>query len=193
MNYKIQDQNGLYFLTFTLVDWVDLFTRPIYAEIILDSLKYCQKEKDLMVHAYVIMPSHLHLILSTSNEKGLSQIIQSFKSYTAKAIIRYLEDLSKVESRRYWILRRFEFNARTNKRDSKYQIWRRDNHPVILFSPKAIRTNLNYIHNNPIVSGFVESEEHYRYSSASNYTTGSGLIDVDILDDIYIDVGYINC
>ena len=81
MRYKILDQHGLNFLTFTIVEWIDLFTRPVYSEIILDSLRHCQKEKDLLLYGYVIMPSHIHLIARTEATSGLSAIIQSFKSY----------------------------------------------------------------------------------------------------------------
>ena len=80
MRYKIEDQNGLYFLTMTIVEWIDLFTRPVYKDIVIESLKYCQKEKGLVVSAYVIMPSHLHLILNTNNEKGLSNICLLYTS-----------------------------------------------------------------------------------------------------------------
>ena len=154
-------------------------------------MSYCQKEIDLIVHAYVIMPSHLHLILQTNNPKGLSFILQRFKTFTSKAILKYIKDFSNIESRRNWLLNRFEFNARKNRRRHKYQVWQKDNHPVILYSPKAIRINLNYIHKNPVVSGVVDKPEHYRYSSAINYINGKGLLEVTLLEDIYIDVGYI--
>jgi len=84
MRYKILQPNRLNFLTLTIVDWIDLFTRATYSEIILDSLRFCQQNKELVVYAYVIMPSHLHLIVSTDHPNGLAPIIQSFKSYTAK-------------------------------------------------------------------------------------------------------------
>ena len=70
MRYKILDQNGLNYLTLTIVEWIDLFTRPVYSEMILNSLRYCQEHKELKVHAFVIMPSHLHLILSTPATAG---------------------------------------------------------------------------------------------------------------------------
>ena len=72
MRYKILDQNGLNFLTLTIVEWIDLFTRPVYSDIVIESLRYCQKEKGLMAFGYVIMPSHLHLIVRTDNTTGLS-------------------------------------------------------------------------------------------------------------------------
>ena len=149
MRYKILDQNGLNYLTLTIVEWIDLFTRPVYHQIIIDSLKYCQMHKQLKVHAFVIMPSHLHLILSTPSETGLSSILRSFKSFTAKQISKYLKDKQQPESRREWLLNHFAFNARKSKTHSEYKIWQRDNHPIVLYSPKVIRQKLNYIHLNP--------------------------------------------
>ena len=192
MRYKIYDQQGLNFLTLTIVDWIDLFTRPIYSEIILESLRFCQKEKGLLVFGYVIMPSHLHLILQANADIGLSAIIQSFKSFTAKAILRYVEDKSKIESRRNWLLHHFAANARQNKTKRRHQVWQKGNHPIELYSPKVIRQKLNYIHRNPVVSRIVNEPADYIFSSASNYLTGEGVLDVQLLDDIWNDVGYVD-
>ncbi len=61
--YIIKDQNAAHFLTITIVSWVDIFTKKIYRDIIIDSLKYCQKEKGLEIYGYVIMSNHIHLIV----------------------------------------------------------------------------------------------------------------------------------
>ena len=45
--YQINDKAGSYFLTFQVVDWVDIFTRKVYRDIILDSFAYCRKHKAL--------------------------------------------------------------------------------------------------------------------------------------------------
>jgi hypothetical protein len=42
-DYKIEDQAALYYLTLQVVDWVDIFTRQIYRDIVIDSIKYCQQ------------------------------------------------------------------------------------------------------------------------------------------------------
>ena len=169
-----------------------MFTRPIYKDIIIDSLKYCQQHKALKVHAYVIMSNHLHLIVSTKATAGLSSILRSFKSHTAKQILKYVQDKTKSESRREWLLRHFEFNARKQNTHSKYQVWQRDNHPIILYSPQVIRQKLLYIHNNPVRAKIVTEPTHYIYSSASNYATEKGLLDVDIIDLFDAEVGYIH-
>ena len=93
------------------------------------------------------------------------------------------------------MLNRFAFDARKQKTPSDHQVWQPDNHPVFLYSPRAMWRNLQYIHNNPVVSGFVDQAVHYCLSSASNYANGPGLLDVTLLDDIlndtiYVDTGY---
>jgi len=49
----------MYFFTMTVVDWVDVFTRRLYSDIIIDSIRHCQETRGLVVYAYVIMPSHV--------------------------------------------------------------------------------------------------------------------------------------
>ena len=100
--YKIRDQQAVHFITFTTVQWVDVFTWNDYVNIIIDSLTYCQKEKGLFIHAYCIMPNHLHLIISTVTN-NLSDIIRDFKKFTSAKIINALKENTK-ESRRNWMV-----------------------------------------------------------------------------------------
>jgi len=106
--------------------------------------------------------------------------------------LNYINDTSNPESRREWLINRFEFNARKQNSNSQHQIWRRDNHPIILYSPEAIITNLNYIHNNPVNAGYIDQPHHYRYSSAINYIDEEGLLDVILIEDIWNNVGYVH-
>ncbi len=62
--YQIKDQDGLYFLTFQIVDWIDLFTRKIYRDILIESFKYAIDNKNLQLLAYVIMSNPADLGLS---------------------------------------------------------------------------------------------------------------------------------
>ena len=88
--YKFTDGDGIYFVTPTIVGWADLFTKQEYCEIILDSLHYCQKNKGLIVHAWCIMSSHLHLIIS-STQNNLPGILRDFKTFTSKSIIEEIK------------------------------------------------------------------------------------------------------
>lgn len=89
--YKVIDTGYSYFITIALVEWQKLFHIPLYAEIIIDSIRYCQKNKGLELFGYVIMPSHIHLI-ARAELRPLGEVIRDFKKFTAT---RMVERLSK--------------------------------------------------------------------------------------------------
>jgi len=74
MDIKNRIEGEVYFVTDTVVDWVDIFTRPIYRHIIIESLEYCQKEKGLIIYAWVLMTNHLHMISGSHGRKGLLDV-----------------------------------------------------------------------------------------------------------------------
>ena len=82
--YRIKDQHVAYFITLTVIDWVDVFTRKEYKDILIDSLKYCIANKELRVYEFVIMSNPLHAIVS-SDKLPLSDIIRDFKKFYFKA------------------------------------------------------------------------------------------------------------
>lgn len=176
--YKITNQHGLYFLTFQVVDWIDLFSRKNYRDIIIDSLKYCIDNKGLQLFAYVIMTNHIHLIANCP-EGNLSDVIRDFKKFTSKSFLDIA--LTVTESRRSWMLDRFRAHAASHKRNENFQIWTHENHPIELYSGKFVRQKLNYIHNNPVKAGIVENPEDYQYSSARNYAGLDAKIEVTLL------------
>ena len=100
--YKIRDQHAVHFITFGVVEWVDVFTRRTYADIVIQSLLYCINNKGLKLHGWCIMSNHIHLIISTANG-NLSDILRDFKKFTSKQIITAIEN-NKLESRKNWIL-----------------------------------------------------------------------------------------
>jgi len=181
--YKIREQHGLHFLTFTTVGWIDLFTRKQCKDIVIASLKYCVEKKGLELYAYVIMPSHLHLILrANESSDGLSSIIRDIKKHTSKKLIEWISTSDK-ESRREWLVNLFRKHGSENSNNSSFQVWKQDNRPMILEHPKFTLQKLDYIHNNPVVAGIVIKPKHYLYSSARNYTNlEETVIDVEIID-----------
>lgn len=177
--YKFIDPTALYFTTSTVVGWVDLFTRPQFRDIIIDSLTYCQREKGLVIHSWCLMTNHLHAIVSTQGEL-LSDTFRDFKKFTAKRVIEGLHD--NYESRRGWMLDVFGQVGNGLKRVSEYKIWQDGNHPIILFSKRVVEQKMNYIHNNPVKAGFVQEPEHYLYSSAREYADGTaGILKIEKL------------
>ena len=173
--YKIYEKEGLYYLTFQIVGWVDIFTRKIYRDIAIESFKYCQENKGLEIYAYVIMSNHIHLLARGGNG-NLSGIPRDFKRHTSKRIIEVVRQ--KEESRREWLLMIFKYAARKHKRNNNYQVWTHENRAVEIFSNKFIEQKIDYIHNNPVVSGIVVNASDYLYSSARNYADLESVLDV---------------
>jgi REP element-mobilizing transposase RayT len=178
--HKIINQNALHYLTFTVVGWVDVFSRDEYRKIIIDSLIYCQKEKGLMINAYVIMSNHVHLICYTKEPFQLSDFMRDFKKFTSKSILESIQS-NTSESRKEWMLRLFSFYAKYNKNNKTYQFWQQDSHPIELQSPKWINQKLAYLHLNPVRNGLVDNAEDYLYSSARTYLGKPGFIEIEKL------------
>ena len=100
--YKIRNQSAIHFITFSVVEWVDVFTRKEYRDIVLDSIRYCQVEKGLILHAWCIMSKPIHLILSATEPNKISDILRDLKKFTSTNIIRAITDNDK-ESRKSWM------------------------------------------------------------------------------------------
>ncbi|XWN38111.1 MAG: transposase [Balneola sp.] len=177
--YKFLDQTKVYFVSFAVVHWIDVFTRNRYNEVLVESLKYCQKEKGLIIYAWCIMPSHVHLIIGTCKE-SMQNILRDFKSFTSRSIRKEIKNHPK-ESRRKWMIDMF-MNAGINNGNNKdWQFWQQNNHPIELSSPLIADQKLEYLHFNPVVAGYVESPEYWLYSSGKDYYGKKGLLDVELI------------
>ena len=164
--YKIGEPERPHFITTTVIDWVDLFTRPVYKDILVDSLNYCTEYKSLTIYAYCIMPSHIHLIAS-SQGPALNQIMRDLKKFTSKRLIEAIK--KETESRGEWLLNKFSFAAKRINRGVNYKVWQDGFHPVELTSNAMMDQKLEYVHNNPVVEGYVHLPEQWVYSSAGFY------------------------
>jgi len=178
--YIIHDQQSVYYMTFTIVGWIDVFSRQYYRDIVIESLKYCQQHKGLHLHAFVIMSNHIHLIVSVDEGHSISDFVRDCKKFTAKQILEDIEN-SDIESRKQWMLHQFKYYASRHTRNEHYQLWEHDNHFVELSSQSFTQQKIDYIHNNPVKAGLVYKAEDYIYSSASNYAGLDQIIDIDCL------------
>ena len=162
--YKIYPE-GTFFITLTVVGWIDVFTRREYADEIIANLNYCTRQKGLKIYSYCIMPSHLHMICSAESG-NLSDILRDFKSYTAKRIISLIES-NPTESRKDWLLYLFRFFRQHTIHNKEFKFWQQHNHPIDLTDAKLFDQKVNYIEQNPVVAGLVTEAAYYTFSSAN--------------------------
>lgn len=175
-NYKFHNPEGLYFVSFATIFWVDVFVRRIYFESLVKNLNFCVDKKGMEIYAWCIMPSHVHLVFKSNIQKP-NELIRDFKSFTSKELIALIGD-NIQESRKEWLLNSFKKAARSNSNNTDNQFWQQHNQPIELWSNHVIQQKIDYTHDNPVVAGFVENDYEYLHSSARDYCGIPGLVKV---------------
>ncbi|WP_372933815.1 REP-associated tyrosine transposase [Mariniphaga sediminis] len=171
--YKFHNPDGVYFVSFAVQNWVDVFTRNEYKNILVENLRYCQEYKGLEIFAWCIMTNHLHLIIRAKEGHFLPDILRDYKKFTSKVLIKSITN-NLQESRKEWLLEQF-------KTSEGFRFWRGDNKPVELWSNKVIDQKIDYIHQNPVEEGLVFKAEDYVYSSAVDYAGEQGLLNIFVI------------
>ena len=198
--FVVFPHDTIFFVTITVIDWVDVFTREEYKRIIADSLDFCRRKKGLCLYAWVLMSNHIHLIVShdESNDK-LAATIGDLKKFTAKNVINAIIE-NPQESRKEWLLKHFEEERIKDNPDAScsiskdhgsdcsvgrkkhYHLWRRGYHSFCIYNIKMMRQKIDYLHANPVRAGIVDKPWDYRYSSSRNYIGEDGEIEIDYMD-----------
>ena len=168
--YRFGDDSYPHYMTWTIVGWLPVFTRRESTEIIFNSWRFLQLEREFQLLGYVILENHLHLIATAPN---LATAIKNSKSFTALQIVELLERRNARQ-----LLRGLAALKLPNKTESEHQVWQEGSHPKMIETDEMLWQKLQYIHNNPVQRGYVDDPLHWRYSSARNYAGLPGLIDV---------------
>jgi len=168
------NENEPHFITLTVIEWINIFTKKRYFDSIINSLKFCQNKKGLQIYEFVLMTNHLHMIIQVKKPNNLSSVIRDFKQFTTNEIMRLLEN----DNRKHILSllnKSFYKKAGTIK-----QIWQRDNYPEVIQTEKFYNNKVEYIHHNPVKAGYVEKPEDWLYSSARNmYLNDDSILAVD--------------
>src|SRR2546425_4952818 len=129
--YKFVDENGPYFVTGTIINWIPLFSNPWIVEVVLDSIRYLQRGDRLQLYAYVMMENHIHLIVSS---RDVSKEIGDLKSFTARSIV---DGLTERNAR--WLLTQLHRGKAPHKIDRTYQLWQEGSHPELIQGDEMMR------------------------------------------------------
>ncbi|SMO53655.1 REP-associated tyrosine transposase [Gracilimonas mengyeensis] len=146
--YKFHEEYYPYFITSTILEELPLLSKPQIAQILLDQFIFMQKEKQVTLYAYVIMPNHFHAIVQGEN---LGNSLRLTKSYIARKTLEYL----KQNEHTRW-LNKLKWNKKSHKAGRTYQLWQEGSHPVQLNSSDMVHQKMEYLHANPVSSGFVD-------------------------------------
>ena len=174
--YKFHNPQGLYFVSFAVVEWLPVFTEEAYCNIIIDCLRFCQKHKGMQIFSWCIMDTHLHLVFRSCNGQHPASLLGDFKRFTSNKLVEAIRN-HPGESRKHYFMTEFARAATKSSNVKHHQFWRHDNHPIELWSYHVIWQKINYVHLNPVKAGIVSCGKSYKYSSAIDYAGGKGLLE----------------
>ena len=152
-NYKrIYLENYSYYLTV-----ITQHRRPLLIdniELLRDSFRRSKKRYTYIIDAIVILPDHIHMIITPKNPKEYSKIIAHIK----RSFTYGLEQKVKDEAR--WNL------TASSYRRNLSGVWQKRFYEHTIRDEKDYLNILNYIYNNPIKHGLVENINDWKYSSS---------------------------
>ena len=165
-NHSAYSDSFLQFVTTKCNNWCPVFSKPMYFDILKDTMAFCQKKYDVALPAYVFMPNHIHMLLNFQSDFRLSDFMRDFKKYTSYRII---EDIKSEKNT--LLLDTLGYVSRKQR----HKLWADRFDSVMLDEPVLSLQKMNYIHQNPVKKKFVEKPEDYKYSSAGFYKGKSEL------------------
>ena len=170
------------YLTFNTVDWVDVFIRQAYKQVIADTLNFFIEKKGFTVYAWCLMTNHLHLLAKAKNGSGLAMIEKEFKKITTNQIMEAFD--LEPELRRNWIMQRFENFSQSLKKIERFQLWQGCSNPSFIDFKQVykLQERVLYIHENPVRDQIVANPEDYIYSSAGDYAGKKGIVKVTVIN-----------
>jgi REP element-mobilizing transposase RayT len=179
-NYFYTGNERCYYITLNVVDWVDVFIRPVYKNAIVESLNEFTERKGLIIHAWCLMSNHLHLLARTKQDYDWPYVFRELKRYTSQEVLAAMNNDLEPDCRRQWMMQRFESPANVTRQLAKYHFWQDGFHPELCKTnePASVLHIINRIHQNPVRTLIVDKPESYIYSSARDYDNHRGLVKI---------------
>jgi len=178
-NVKLE-AGSCYCVTFNTVDWVDIFIRPVYKQIIVHTLNHFANSSKIKIYGWCLMTNHLHLLVHPINS-SIADFEKEFKSFTTKKILEAIN--TEPLQRRKWMLQRFEEFCKMFGLVKKYNIWQNSSRPLFIDFEKVdvLIEHFDFLHLNPVRDKIVDLPEEYLYSSARDYSGTKGLVKIEVL------------
>jgi len=162
---RYQNTGDLHFITFSCYKRQPFLAAPSSRRVFEATLERVRRWYGLNVTGYVVMPEHVHLLISEPERNTLAVAIQMLKQITA-------QKLGPTQSRKprdkggaptvhppFWQVRYYDFNVRTAKKRME---------------------KLRYMHRNPVKRELVEKPEDWAWSSFRHYATGvEGMVEIE--------------
>jgi REP-associated tyrosine transposase len=173
--------DSCYFLTLNTVDKIDVFVRPAYKQAIADALNYFVEMQWVSIYAWVLMSSHLHLLLRPKEASAPAYFERDFKKYTTPLVLKAME--MEMDFRRDWMMQHFENYSKSLRRIEKFHLWQNCSSPVRIDcrQPRCLLDRIAHVHENPVRERIVDQPEAYVFSSARDYAGMRGMVNVRVV------------
>ena len=149
---RFQEARCLHFITFSCHHRDPLLGTPHARDVFENTFEQVRGWYGLYVRGYVVMPEHVHLLISEPERSKLSTVLQMLKQNVSR-------QLRLPEGSPFWEPRYYDFN-----------VW----------SEAKRVEKLRYIHRNPVRRGLVKSPEDWKWSSFRHYATGAeGVVEIE--------------
>lgn len=166
---KINETNGVYFITFTCARWLPLFEMVNGYDAVYKWFDVLKQQRHQVV-GYVIMPNHVHALIAFSETGTLiNTIVANGKRFMAYDLVKRLSQQNKteiLEEMAGWV------NRTDQLKNQKHEVFEPSFDRKECFSIKFMEQKVNYMHQNPCKAGMVHLPEDYKHSSAKYYYTG---------------------
>jgi putative transposase len=162
-------RGDLHFLTFSCYERRDFLATERARDLFLSELERVRGEHKFRLAGYVVMPNHVHLLMGEPVKRTVSTVLQMLKQRVARKMrqgekkaprSQLAGAFDETEPRAFWQPRFYDFNV---------------------YSQSKVKEKLDYMHANPVVRRLVGHPKDWVWSSWSNYTMGTGVIEVDFV------------
>jgi putative transposase len=175
--------NYSYFFSSKIVEGIPVLELQRPKEILLDLMNFYREKYETKIQAYVIMQTHLHLIINSREGENVKSFMQNLLRKSSIRIVTHLKEnleqnIDVIKSQR--ILKSFRDHA---NKPSQHAVWKEKSRGVPIYTDRVMKIKLDYIHNNPLRAGLVKEPQDYLYSSFRNYYLNDhSIFRVDIID-----------
>ena len=152
---RYQESKQSHFVTFSCYRRLPRLQEDRIRDLFIESLERTRRDYRFRVYGYVVMPEHVHLLISEPEEEALAKAIQALKIAVARRAMHYDEGAGIA----FWQRRYYDHNVRTEQ---------------------SFVEKLRYLHRNPVIRGLVEKPEDWEWSSFRHYLSAeAGAVEIE--------------
>ena len=144
---NIAAQTTTFFITATIKEWQPLLADAYARTIIVNDLQFYREKYRCRILAYVIMPEHYHLVVELNRPEDLHGWLHDVQLHTSNELRKCMKAIKSADE-----LDVFERHAYGK---SCIAVWKEQARALGIITEKALRTKIEYIHNNPVKRGLV--------------------------------------